>query len=411
MTFASSPRLATRVGNLASGQLFGLLSEASDRAAVDLALGVPEAPPTPSAMVDAACVVLRGGQHHQYANLSGNPLLRTVVAESLTNPADPETEITITVGATEALHVAVLTVVDPGDEVILFEPIYDNFLSAIALAGGIPRLIRVSAPHWRHDPAELRAAFGPRTRAIIVSTPNNPTGHMLSLTEWAEIAELCERWDAVVISDEIYHGYVYDGNQHVSAADVPALRDRSFVVDSLSKSHALSGWRIGYFRAAAALTAAARRVHTAVCGGAVAPLQEAVARAVDAKFPQPSIELQAQRDRTVEVFDGFGFRCLPPNGGCYVMADIAAVTEGDSESFTRYLLRQPGVLVVPGSYFRVDATDRDTFVRIAFNRPLHLFEDVEKRLGTALLRRAALLGRPSSSDTTRRRQQPPVARN
>ncbi|WP_338757571.1 pyridoxal phosphate-dependent aminotransferase [Nocardia vulneris] len=394
MTAAPGPPPATRVANLASGQLFRLLSEARACAAIDLALGVPQEPPTPSAMIDAACAVLRGGQHHQYANPFGNPLLRKVIAESSATPADPETEITVTVGATEALHVAVLTVVDPGDEVILFEPIYDNFLSAIVLAGGIPRPVRLRAPQWRHDPAELRAAFGPRTRAIIVSTPNNPTGHMLSPAEWSEIAELCQRWNAIVISDEIYRGYVYDGNRHVCAADIPALRDRSFIVDSLSKSHAVCGWRIGYLRAAAPLTAAARRVHTAVCGGTAAPLQEAVARAAaaDPHFPRPSIDLQAQRDRAVEVFAAFGFGCLAPDGGCYVMADITSVTDSDSETFSRHLLRHPGVLVVPGSYFRVNATGRDTFVRIAFNRPLQVFDDVEKRLGTAPLTPAPLRG-------------------
>ncbi|MFC9435213.1 pyridoxal phosphate-dependent aminotransferase [Nocardia sp. NPDC057030] len=396
MTSFPRPQIASKVARLASGQLFRLLSEAHDSQAIDLALGVPETPATPSALIEAAAAVLRGGQHNQYANPFGNPLLRKQLADTFRPAADPDTEITITVGATEALHTAVLTVVEPGDEVVLFEPVYDNFLSAIALAGGIPRPISLSPPHWRHDPAELRAAFGPRTRAIIVATPNNPTGHMLSRAEWTEIAELCQHWNAVVVSDEIYSGYVFDGHRHISAADIPALRDRCFVAGSLSKSHAVCGWRIGYLRAAAALTTAARQVHIAVCGGTAAPLQEAVARgaAADPEFPRPGTDLRAQRDRTIEMFDQLDFRCVPPDGGCYVMADITSFTDADSETLAERLLRQAGVLVVPGRYFYLDDNDhRDAFVRVAFNRSLSLLDAAERRLSAvASGRTRALIG-------------------
>ncbi|WP_433580531.1 pyridoxal phosphate-dependent aminotransferase [Nocardia brasiliensis] len=243
----------------------------------------------------------------------------------------------------------------------------------------------MSPPDWRHDPARLRSAFGPRTRAVVVATPNNPTGHMLGSTEWAEIAESCHRWNAVVISDEIYAGYVYDGRQHISAADLPGLRDRSFVAGSLSKSHAISGWRIGYLRASAPLTTAARRIHTAVCGGTAAPLQEAVARVAAAArgLAEPGANLRAQRDRTIEIFDNSGFHCLSPDGGCYVMADITPFTDSGSEFLTDHLLQKAGVLVIPGRYFHLDDTDHadaDAYIRIAFNRPLALFDEVESRL-------------------------------
>ncbi|MFE9581313.1 pyridoxal phosphate-dependent aminotransferase [Nocardia sp. NPDC006044] len=389
MTSFPRPDIASKVARMASGQLFRMLSEARASNAIDLALGAPETPHTSSAMIDAAHAVLRGGQHNQYADPLGNPLLRKQIADTYSPAADPDTELTITVGATEALHTAVLTVVEPGDEVILFEPIYDNFLSAIALAGGIPRLIPLSPPHWRHDPAELRAAFGPRTRVIIVSTPNNPTGHMLSRAEWTEIAELCQRWNAVVISDEIYSGYVFDGHRHISAADIPGLRDRYFIAGSLSKSHAICGWRIGYLRATAALTAAARQVHIAVCGGTAAPLQEAVARAAaaDPDFPRPGTDLRAQRDRTIEMFDQLDFRCVPPDGGCYVMADITSFTDADSETLAERLLRHVGVLVVPGRYFYLDDSEhRDAFVRVAFNRSMSLLDAAEQRLSAVASR-------------------------
>ncbi len=199
--------VAARVGKLARSGLFKLLSEGHGEKVVDLALGVPGAPATPPRLIETACAALREGIN-QYEVPDGNLELRRRIAAALPTPTDPLTELTVTVGASEALSAAVLATVNPGDEVIVFEPFYENFLSAIALAGGVPRPVRVHAPDWRYDPAELRASFGPRTTAIVLCTPNNPTGHMLTPQEFAEIAELCERWNAVVISDEIYAGYV-----------------------------------------------------------------------------------------------------------------------------------------------------------------------------------------------------------
>src|SRR5918999_2630994 len=252
--------VAARIRGLAPAKLFHLLNEGQRHEAIDLALGIPQAPRTPPELIGNAGAAMRAGKN-QYELPDGNIGLRRQIAGSLPVPTDPDTELTITTGGTEALSVALLCTVDPGDEVIVFEPVYENFLNAIALVGGVPRLVRVRAPEWRYDSAELRAAFGPRTRAIVVNTPNNPTGHILTQTELDEIAELCERWNSIVISDEIYAGYTYEGHRHISVAEPPALRARSVAIGSLSKSHAVSGWRLGYLRAEAALTAVARRVH------------------------------------------------------------------------------------------------------------------------------------------------------
>lgn len=376
------PPVAARVRALAPGRLARLLAQARACDAIDLALGIPGAPPTPPALIEEACLALRAG-HNQYEIPDGNPELRRQIAVRLTTHTNPDTELTITAGATEALTVAILSTVDPGDEVIVFEPFYETFLSAIALANGIPRLVRTYPPEWRYDLAELTAAFGPRTRAIVLSTPNNPTGHMLSTAELLEIAQLCERWNAVVISDEIYAAYVFDGHRHVSAAELPALRERSMVIGSLSKSHAVSGWRLGYLRANAALSAAARQVHLTVCAGTAAPLQQAAARAAagDPDFGTPTDDLRAQRNRMTGIFVALGFHCTPPQGGCYLMADIQPFTNQDAESLTNRLLHKARILVAPGQlFYSPDSACGTQLIRIAFNRTLDLLDEVEKRL-------------------------------
>lgn len=372
--------VAARVLALAPGRLIRLLNEGCAHGAIDLALGIPEAPPTPPTLIDAACLALRNGSN-QYEAPNGNIDLRRWIAGTLGASTDPDTELIITVGATEALSVALLSTVDPGDEVVVFEPVYENFLNGIVLAGGVPKLVRVHPPDWRFDPALLRAAFGPRTRAIVLCTPNNPTGHMLTQAELTEIAELCERWNAIVISDEVYKGYVFDDHRHISVADSPALRDRSFVVGSLSKSHAVSGWRLGYLRAAASLTAVARQVHAAVSGGAAAPLQEAVARAAVLMpgFDVPSENLAPQRHQAIQIFEDLGIRCIPPDGGCYVMADISPLTE-DCESLAYRLVQEARVTVAPGRFFYPTKGPGDQLIRVAFNRRLDLFDEVKRRL-------------------------------
>lgn len=382
MTSAPTRELsATRLRAFAPGKLFGLLSEGHKHNAIDLAVGTPSAPVTPTAAVEAACAALREG-YNQYDSPFGNMGLREQIAAALPYPADPVSEVTVTLGSTEGLAVALLSIVDPGDEVVLFEPFYENFVSAIALAGGIPRFVRTEAPHWRYDPAELKAAFGPRTKAIVLNTPANPTGHVLSAEELAEIAELCTRWDVTVLSDEVYASYVFDGREHISVARVPGLEDRSIVIGSLSKSHAISGWRLGFLRAAPAITSFMRDVHIPLGGAAATPLQVAVARAAaaDPSFWQPGDDLTAQRQAATKVFREYGFTCLPTEGGCYLMVDISTVTDEDSESYAYRLLRESGVMVIPATFFYDGGKGGDTLLRIAFNRPPSVFDDVRDRL-------------------------------
>lgn len=379
MTGAYRP--AARVRQLPDGGLVALLREGRAADVVDLAAGTPGAPRTSERLIEAACLAVRSGAN-QYEDPAGNAELRAQVADTFGTPADPATEITITVGASEALCVALMSTVDPGDEVIVLEPFYENFLGAVALAGGRPRFVPMYAPDWRFDPGELAAAFNRSTRAIVINTPTNPTGRVLDREELGQIAELCARWNVTVISDEVYAACVFDDRAHVSVADLPELRDRAIVIGSLSKSHAISGWRLGFLRADPVRTKALRDVHIATTSGAAAPLQRAAA-AAGVLVPgawDPAPQLRRLRDRTVEIFSGIGLACGRTEGGCYVMADIRPHTDLDCHAYVRELLAEAGVLIAPGGFFFADQRRGAPFVRIAFNRPPELLEAAARRL-------------------------------
>lgn len=379
------PHGARRVGALPAGALAQLLHLGRELGALDLAGGVPGTPRPPQAVLDAAVRQLQRGDQ-QYEDTSGNLDLRTQLAQNLPGTVDPLTELTVTTGASEALSVAMLATIDPGDEVVLLEPFYENFLAALALAGGVPRFVKLRAPDWRWDPQELRAAFGPRTKAVVVNSPANPTGRTLTREELEELGALCEEWNVTVISDEVYAPFVYDGARHTSAAQIPALRERSIVIGSLSKAYALSGWRIGHLRAAAPITERLRAVHLATSFSASGPFQRAVAESgvlLDASW-DPAAELEALRDRTVALFNAAGLPCRAPEGGCYVMADISRITEEDCESFVRGLATRRRVLVVPGRCFFRDHTADSGHVRIAFNKSPAVLAEAERRLADGL---------------------------
>ncbi|GHI09722.1 aminotransferase class I/II [Streptomyces cellostaticus] len=386
MTASAAPEaparhIARRAQGLRDGALARLLSLAQEAGAADLAVGTPLLPATPPPVVDAAVSALRAGRN-QYESPAGAAALRERIARSLSTPADPRTEITVTAGGTEALCVALQALVDPGDEVVVLEPFYENFLGAITLAGGVPRFVPLEPPLWRYDSRTLRRSFGPRTRVMLLNTPANPTGRALDLDELNEIAALCERWNTTVVSDEVYSSLVYDGARHLSVADVPALRDRSVVIGSLSKSHAVSGWRLGHLRAPADLTAVLRRVHEVTTSGTAAPLQAALGSTglTDAGTSERLRQLQSARDRTVALFERLGLRFGSIQGGCFAFGRIDGVTDEDGETFAARLLREHGVLVAPGRPFFATAERARPYVRIAFNRPPDMLDDVERRL-------------------------------
>jgi aminotransferase len=333
-------------------------------------------------MIEEAAAAMRAGQN-QYLVPAGDALLRQRIAGTLGTPTDPDTELTITVGAAEGLCLALLATVDPGDEVILFTPGFERFTSTAELFGAKPVFVPVQAPGWHHDPADLAAAFTARTRAIILNTPGNPTGRVLTRRELEEIAELCRRWDVTVICDEVYREFVYDGRAHLSVTDVPGLAERSIVVGSLSKSHAVSGWRLGYVRADRERTEAIRRVHELTTNGAAAPLQVAAGKAAQsADLALAASEMERRRDLAQDIFSRFGMKFAPVEGGCFLLGDISPLAGAgqDCTAFVRELLDTTGVLLMPAAPLFAGDDRGKHYVRIAFNRRIETLREAERRL-------------------------------
>lgn len=375
-------RTSTRTAGLAGNSLTELFVMARARDAIDLAVGTPGYPSTSELLVEEAARAMRAGRN-QYEYPAGVAELRRHVADMLGDGADPDREITVTAGATEALYVALLSTLDPGDEVVLFSPGYEQLAASAALVGARLRFVRLHAPEWRYDPADLAAAFNSRTRAVLINTPSNPTGRVLGRAELEEIGELCERWDATVISDEVYRSFVFDDRRHVSVTEVPAFADRNIVIGSLSKSHAVSGWRLGFLRSDPQRTETLRRVHELTTNGTAAPLQVAAgaaARSVD--LDEVRREMGRRRDLAQEVFSGMGMKFAPVEGGCFLFADISPLTGGreDCRTFALRLLDRAGVLLAPGSPFFGDPADGHGYVRIAFNRRAETLREAERRI-------------------------------
>jgi aminotransferase len=365
------PAPKPRTAAVPSETLADLLREAQSASAIDLALGVP-AFPIPAPITDAAASAITHGPN-QYANPWGDPRLRQAIAEEIRAQRgiayDPEQEVTITVGTTTGMYVALLSVIRPGDEVVIFEPFYDNHVAAVRLAGGIPRPVRMRWPDWSFDPAELERAFTARTRAVVLNTPHNPTGKVLSRSELELIANQCARRDAVVLCDEIYEAFIYDGRERVFPSQVPALRDRAVTLGGFSKTYMISGWRLGYALAPPELSGRLRAAHHVVTGGAPAPLQAAAPAALghgDAYRNELCAHYQDQRDRLIAACNEVGLRCHPSEGGIFFMADISSFQATDDKAFARWALREANVLVAPGGHFFADPIDGRDRVRLCF---------------------------------------------
>lgn len=366
-----APMLSNKATRFTESVIRGMSIEARKFGAVNLAQGMPDFP-APQAIKDAACRAIQEDVN-QYATTWGAQDLREAIAEHaawhLDLPIDPETEITVTCGATEAMLVALLATINPGDEVILSEPFYENYLPDLILAGATPRLVTIRPPDWRFDPDELAEAFNDRTKAIVLCNPSNPTGHVFSREELETVAALCRKWDVIAITDEIYEHIVYDDLQHVCLAALDGMRERSVVVGGMSKTYSVTGWRIGTILAPPVLTNAFRQVHDFVSIGAAAPLQEA--GAVAYRFPRSYYEelaagYQHRRDLLCQALLDVGFDLQPPEGAYYVMADINAFGATDDVAFARYLVREVGVATVPGSSFFQDKALGRHLIRFCF---------------------------------------------
>ncbi|WP_235963640.1 pyridoxal phosphate-dependent aminotransferase [Tautonia rosea] len=347
--------------------------EARKYGAVNLAQGMPDFP-APEAIKEAACRAIRD-DINQYAITWGSTNLREAIAEHaawhLGMQVDPEQEITVTCGSTEAMIVALLSLINPGDEVILTQPYYENYWPDCIIAGAEPRFVPIRPPHWSFDFDELAAAFNDRTKAIVLCNPNNPTGTVFSRDELEHVAALCRKWDVIAITDEIYEHILYDGRRHVCIASLDGMRERSVTVSGMSKTFGVTGWRVGTIIAPPKMTWAFRQMHDFISIGAAAPLQEAGAvayRLPRSYFDDLSSAYQARRDRFCPPLQEIGFDFEPPQGAYYVMADFSNFVgdRPDDEAFARHLVREIGVATVPGSSFFRDKDLGRHLVRFCF---------------------------------------------
>ena len=343
--------------------------------AINLSQGFPDFP-APDVLKKAAADAIFADVN-QYAITWGAKNFRDAIAEKtkkyLGIDVDPEREITVCCGSTEGMIDVLLAVINPGDEVIVFEPFYENYGPDTIISGATPRYVQLRAPDWSFDEAELAAAFNNQTKAIILNTPNNPTGKVFTRAELETIARLCMKWDVLAITDEIYEHIIYDGKQHVSPVTLDGMRERTIVVNGMSKTYSVTGWRVGYIIAPENINGAIRKMHDFMTVGAPAPLQDAGAVALrlpDSYYADLAAHYQARRDRLLGVLDGAGFNPFVPGGAYYIMCNIRPLREKhglpNDVEFTRFLVKDVGVAAVPGSsFFRNPESGKD-LIRFTF---------------------------------------------
>ena len=346
--------------------------------AVNFAQGFPDFDPD-ARILAAAARALRDG-YNQYATTWGAPQLRTAIAAKQSaawgRAVDPDTEITVSCGATEAMIAAMLAAVDPGDEVIVFEPFYENYGPDCVISGAVPRYVALRPPDWSFDADELRRAFTPRTRAIVINTPHNPSGKVYSREELELIAGLCIQHGAIAITDEIYEHVIYRG-KHISMATLPGMAERTITISGASKTYSVTGWRVGWLIAPPTLSSAIRKVHDFLTVGAAHPLQVAIAEALQLP-PSFYVELlgdyHERRDAIVSGLRECGFEANAPDGAYYVMAGIGAFGAPDDVSFAKRLIEEVAVATVPASSFYHDPTLGRGHIRFSFPKKIETIE-------------------------------------
>jgi aspartate/methionine/tyrosine aminotransferase len=351
---------ADRIAGVGTSIFTEITALAVEHQAVNLGQGFPDFP-APDFVKQAAARHIRDDRN-QYAASAGVPRLRAALADDWrrlhpgARAVDPTTEITVGSGATEMLHDALLATVNPGDEVIVFEPAYDAYGPDVAMAGGIVRAVPLAPPDWRFDPDQLAAAFGPRTRALILNTPHNPTGKVFGPAELETIAALCRRHDVLVISDEVYCEIVFDRAAHLPIATLPDMFDRTITIGSMGKTFSVTGWKVGWAMAPAALSAAVRAVHQFVTFTNSAPFQEALADVLPAAagngyYAQLRADYARRRDLLAGVLRDAGLEPLPIGGAYFLLTDVGRLGFRDDGDFCRKLVTEFGVAAIPTSAF------------------------------------------------------------
>jgi aspartate/methionine/tyrosine aminotransferase len=389
--------LSDKVSHFTESVIREMTRQAMLHGAINLAQGFPDFP-APAEIKRAAQEAI-GADINQYAITWGAKSLRGAIARQMQAwqgvAVDPERQVTVCCGSTEAMISTLLAVCNAGDEVVIFEPYYENYGPDSILSGAKPRFVKLRPPgergeEWTFDERELRAAFHKHTKAIIVNTPNNPTGKVFTRVELELIRDLCVEFDVLAITDEIYEHILYDATKHISMASLAGMEERTITINGMSKTYSVTGWRVGWTIAPARITDAIRKVHDFMTVGAPAPLQEAGASALsmpESYYVHLAAGYRKRRDRLIPALEEAGFRCFLPRGAYYVMTDISAFGYADDLAFTKYLVSEIGVAAVPGSSFYRDPRDGAQQVRFAFCKRDETLDEAAVRLRK--VRRAA----------------------
>jgi aminotransferase len=385
------PRPADRLDGLRQSTIREMTRLAIEHGAINLAQGFPDFPPPPEILAAARDAMEHG--FNQYTVTWGIPPLRQAITDTLRRryglPYDPDRHVAVTCGVTEALCASVLAVANPGDEVIIVEPFHENYLPAVRFAGAREVFFALEPPHFELDAERLRRAFTPRTRAILLNTPHNPTGRVFTREELEGVAKLCRELGAIAITDEIYDQIIHDGRTHLPIAALDGMFDRTITIGGMGKTFAVTGWRLGFACAPDGLADGLRTVHDFLTICAPAPLQHAAVAALalpESYYEGMRADYAERRARMMAILARHGFGATPPEGAYYVMTDFSHARRadefgGDDHAYARYLTRDVGVAVVPGSsFYGTPGLGRST-IRWAFAKRLETLDEVDRRLG------------------------------
>jgi len=378
---------AERIRGFGTSVFIEMSRLAQEHQAINLGQGFPDFA-GPDFVKEAAKAAI-DADLNQYAPSHGTPRLRNAIAATFEErtglPVDVDTGITVTSGATETIYDSIQAFLNPGDEIIFFEPFYDSYLASAVMANAVPRPIRLQPPDWSFDPDELRAAFNERTRVMLLNTPHNPTGKVFTRPELEFIAALCIEHDVVVLSDEVYDRIVFGDAEHISIATLPGMWERTLTINSTGKTFSMTGWKIGYAVGPANLNAALRAVHQFVTFASQTPFQEAMATALETAeergyYAQLTAEYDARRVAMAKAIEGAGFTVLPASGSYFLMADPGEVEFATDVEFCKWLIREAGVTTVPPSAFYADPSTAPMLARFCFAKKLETIAAAAERL-------------------------------
>ncbi len=376
----------TYLGSIGTTIFTVMSALATEHGSINLGQGFPDTE-GPADVVKAAADALKDGRN-QYPPMPGVPELRKAVAAANKRfyglDIDGMTEVTVTSGATEAITACLMAVLDPGDEVVLIEPLYDTYVPVVRMLGAIPRIVRLTPPHWELPRDALAAAFGPKTKAILFNSPMNPCSKVFTADELAFIAGLVERHDTYAICDEVYEHLIFDGLKHIPLMTLPGMRERTMRIGSAGKTFSLTGWKVGYVTAGAALTPLVQKAHQNLTFTTAPNLQRAVAVGLgkdDAYFASLARDLQDRRDLLAKGLASVGFSVLPSHGSYFVTTDFAPLGfNGDDVAFCRHITEKAGVTAIPVSAFYDDPDAPRHYARFAFCKRPEVLEEAIARL-------------------------------